>query len=125
VEPAPGIGIDVLEIGRLERALERRPRLLERVFRPGEIETARSRARPARHLAARFAAKEAALKALGLGGLRLRDVEVIGGAQTPPRVALHGAAAESARRQGVELRLSLAHERELAVAVVHAVEPPR
>ena len=65
--PAPGIGIDLIEIERLERALERRPGLLERLFRADEIEACATRARPGRHLAARFAAKEAALKALGIG----------------------------------------------------------
>ena len=55
-----GSGIDLLEIGRLERALERRPRLAERLFTDGELADARSRRRPGRHLAARFAAKEAA-----------------------------------------------------------------
>jgi holo-[acyl-carrier protein] synthase len=60
------IGIDLIEIGRLERALERRPRLAERLFSPAELEFASARARPGRHLAARFAAKEATVKALGL-----------------------------------------------------------
>ena len=117
---APGIGIDLIEIERLERALERRPRLRERIFFPGEIEAADSRARPARHLAARFAAKEAALKSLGVGGLRLREVEVIGGGNSPPRLVLHGEVAAEARRRGVELAVSLSHSRDLATAIVVA-----
>ncbi len=115
-----GIGIDLIEIERLERAIERRPRLAERVFSPGELEQSRSKARPARHLAARFAAKEAALKALGLGGLRLHEVEVEGGGDEPPRLRLHGEAAEVASREGVELSVSLTHSREMAAAVVRA-----
>ena len=74
--PAPqpaGIGIDLLEIGRLERALERRPQLAERLFTDGELAYARSRHRPGRHLAARFAAKEAAVKALGGPAVPPRD----------------------------------------------------
>ncbi len=118
MQAAPGIGIDLLEIKRLERALERRPGLLERVFHPGEVSASRSRARPGRHLAARFAAKEAALKALGIGGLALHDVEVAGGIDEPPRLLLHGGAEAEARRQGVELAVSLSHSRELATAVV-------
>ena len=114
------IGIDLLEIDRLERALERRPGLRERVFHPGEIEQAGGRARPARHLAARFAAKEAALKALGIGGLALHDVEVTGGGTDPPRLVLHGRAEAAAREQGVELEVSLTHSREIAAAVVVA-----
>jgi holo-[acyl-carrier protein] synthase len=117
---APGIGIDVIEIERLERALERRPRLAERLFSPAELEFAGSRPRPGRHLAARFAAKEAAVKALGLGGLRLAEVEVAGGGSEPPRLILHGSAAEAARRDGIELAVSLTHSREIAAAVVSA-----
>ncbi|MDX6581313.1 MAG: holo-[acyl-carrier protein] synthase [Solirubrobacterales bacterium] len=119
----PGIGIDLIEIERLERAIERRPRLAERVFSAGELEQARGKARPGRHLAARFAAKEAALKALGLGGLRLHEVEVEGGGDEPPRLRLHGEAAELAAREGVELSVSLTHSRELAAAVVRADRP--
>ena len=114
----PGIGIDVIEIARLERALERRPRLRERVFSAAELEHADGHRRPARQLAARFAAKEAALKALGIGGLRLHEVEVRGGGNEPPALVLHGEAAEAARRQHVRLAVSLSHEREVAVAVV-------
>jgi holo-[acyl-carrier protein] synthase len=123
-EPAPahateaGIGIDLIEIERVERALERRPRLAERIFRPSELAYARSRSRPGRHLAARFAAKEAAVKALGTGPLGLRDVEVVAGA--PPALSLHGRAAIAAHRSGLELRVSMTHSRDLAAAVVRA-----
>ena len=61
---APGIGIDLLEIERLERALERRPRLALRLFTDAEREYAQARARPGQHLAARFCAKEAVYKAV-------------------------------------------------------------
>jgi holo-[acyl-carrier protein] synthase len=124
VQGAPGIGIDLIEIDRLERALARRPNLLQRVFLPGEIDASRLRARPARHLAARFAAKEAALKALGLGGLRLHEIEVTGGGDSPPQLRLHGAAARAAETMGVELAVSLSHSRELATAVVVARPRP-
>ena len=116
-----GIGIDLLEIGRLERALERRPRLAERLFTDGELAYARSQHRPGRHLAARFAAKEAALKALGGGALPLREIEVTGGDRDAPRLRLHGRAAALAGRRGVELQVSLTHSRELAAAAVLAV----
>jgi holo-[acyl-carrier protein] synthase len=113
------VGVDLIEIERLERALERRPRLAERIFHPAELAES-ERGRPGRHLAARFAAKEAALKALGIGGLGLRDVEVVGGGDSAPTLRLHGRAAEAAERQGVELEVSLTHSRELAAAVVVA-----
>ena len=86
-----GIGIDLLEIDRLERALERHPRLAERLFSDGELDYAADRARPGRHLAARFAAKEAVAKALGLSGFGLREIEVVAG--EPPTVRLSGRAA--------------------------------
>lgn len=117
------IGVDVIEIERLERALERRPRLAERIFSEEELSFARARRRPGRHLAARFAAKEAAVKALGIGGLALHEVAVTGGGDEPPRLVLSGRAAAAADEQGVELRVSLSHSRELAVASVIATPP--
>jgi holo-[acyl-carrier protein] synthase len=113
----PGLGIDLIEIDRLERALDRHPRLAGRLFSDGELAYAAARRRPGRHLAARFAAKEATIKALG-GRLAPREVEVIGG--EPPRLRLHGRAAERAGVLGGELRLSLTHARGEAAAVVVA-----
>jgi holo-[acyl-carrier protein] synthase len=115
-----GIGIDLIEIERLERALERRPGLADRVFLSGELAYAKSRRRPGPHLAARFAAKEAALKALGVGGVALREIEVEGGDREPPRLRLHGRAAEEAERRGLTLAVSLTHSRGMAGAVVIA-----
>ena len=72
-----GVGIDLLEIERMERALARHPRLADRLFTGAEQTYAAAKARPARHLAARFAAKEAVVKALGLtGGFSLREIEL-------------------------------------------------
>jgi holo-[acyl-carrier protein] synthase len=113
----PGIGVDLLEIDRMERALERYPRLAERIFTPAEREYATARARPGRHLAARFAAKEAVVKALGLGaGFGLREVEVVAG--EPPTVRLSGKAAEAAADRAVDI--SLTHSRDNAAAVAIA-----
>ena len=105
----PGAGIDLLEIDRLETALERRPRLAERFFTPEERAYAASRARPGQHLAARFCAKEAVAKALRLEAWSWRDIEVTAG----PDVALHGALAGL----GAEVELSLTHSRTMAGAV--------
>lgn len=111
---ASGVGIDLLEIERLERALQRHPRLAERVFTEAERDYAAARARPGRHLAARFAAKEAVVKALGLsGGFGLRDIEVVAG--EPPSVRLCGRAAAAAN--GDQLAISLTHSRDHAAAV--------
>jgi holo-[acyl-carrier protein] synthase len=115
-----GVGLDLLEIDRLERALERRPGLAERLFTDGEREYAAARGRPAQHLAARFCAKEAVAKALGLEAWSWRDVEVVGGAARAPSVRLHGAVAERARELGVDIQISLTHTRTNAGAVAIA-----
>jgi holo-[acyl-carrier protein] synthase len=113
------IGIDLLEIERLEVALARRPRLAARLFTESELADARTRHRPGRHLAARFAAKEAAIKALGTS-VPARDVEVEGGGDASPRLRLHGRAAALAEERGLELHVSLTHSRDMAAAVVLA-----
>ena len=106
-----GVGIDLLEIERMERALERRPRLAERLFTDAERAYAAERARPGQHLAARFCAKEAVAKALALEWWNARDIEVVseGG---PPRIVLHGVLAG---RPAVQV--SLTHSRTTAAAV--------
>jgi holo-[acyl-carrier protein] synthase len=116
-----GVGIDQLEIDRLERALARRPRLALRLFTDGERAYAAGRARPAQHLAARFCAKEAVAKALALDAWSFTDVEVVGGGG-PPRVLLHGAVARRARELGVaDVQVSLTHTRRDAAAVAIAL----
>ena len=112
-----GIGIDLLEIDRLERALARRPRLAQRLFTDQELEYAAAHARPVQHLAARFCAKEAVAKALGLGGWAFRDVEVVA-TGAAPAVRLTGAPAERAR--GRDVSISLTHTRTTAGAVAIA-----
>jgi holo-[acyl-carrier protein] synthase len=114
-----GVGLDLLEIERLERALERRPRLAVRLFTERERAYAARRARPGQHLAARFCAKEAVAKALGMEGWSFRDVEVIGDGG-PPEVLLHGAVQARAQKLGVEVRVSLTHTGAQAGAVAIA-----
>jgi holo-[acyl-carrier protein] synthase len=114
----PTIGLDLLEIARLERALQRHPGLAQRVFREGELTYAATRARPGMHLAARFCAKEAVGKALGMDAWELRDVEVVSPAGGGvPEVALHGSVAQRARELGGAVRISLTHTDEQAGAV--------
>jgi holo-[acyl-carrier protein] synthase len=116
----PGIGLDLLEIDRLEAALARRPTLATRLFTDGERAYAAQRARPGQHLAVRFCAKEAVAKALELDAWSWRDIEVVseGG---PPRVVLHGPLAGLAAHVDV----SLTHSRGTAgaVAVVRPAAP--
>jgi holo-[acyl-carrier protein] synthase len=106
------VGIDLLEIERMEEALARRPGLALRLFTDGERAYAARRARPGQHLAARFCAKEAVAKALRLEAWNPRDIEVVGeGAHTA--IALHGALAAL----GVHVEVSLTHSKATAGAV--------
>jgi holo-[acyl-carrier protein] synthase len=112
-----GVGIDVVQVDRLARALTRTPRLGERLFTEGERAQSRTES-----LAARFAAKEAVAKALGApGGLRWRDAEVVSDPSGRPRLLLHGAVAEEAASQGITTwHLSMSHDGGVATAVVVA-----
>jgi len=118
-----GVGLDVVETARVARALANHgARFTERVYTAAELADCASRADRVEALAARFAAKEACLKALGTGwvtGLSLRHVEVVSRADGPPELRLHGAASERMAQRGARrVHLSLSHEPGLAAAVV-------
>ena len=115
-----GVGIDLLEISRLERALARRPALAERLFTDAERAYAAGKPRGgAQHLAARFCAKAAVSKALAMDVFRPREIEVLGTGGAPA-LALHGAVAARAVELDVELRVSLTHTGVTAGAVAVA-----
>ena len=120
-----GIGVDMLEIERMEQVMRRRPSFVRRVFTEEERAYCDASARPAEHYAARFAAREAVLKALGTGfsgGVGLRDVSVTRDAAGRPQALRTGRAAQIARERGVrEIALSISHTREVAVANALAV----
>ncbi len=117
-----GIGTDLLDVGRMARELAREgDGFRDDVFTPSEVAYCLSKAYPARHFAARFAAKEACWKALGGpgGGASLRDVEVERSADGPPALVLTGRAREKADGLGVTRALvSLTHPTTLASASV-------
>ena len=118
-----GTGVDITEVTRVREALERfGDRFLRRVFTPAEVEYCASKRNNAERLAARFSAKEAALKALGTGlrhGITWRDVEVRRQPGGRPTVAFSGVAAKFAVRLGVKhISLSLSHTAEQAIAMV-------
>lgn len=120
-----GIGIDLVAVDRIARVLRRRgERFLARVYTAGELAACPPGEQYARRLAARFAAKEAALKALGTGlagGIRWREIEVRRAAGGRPEIVLHGRAAEYAAGLGVSrMHLSLSHDGPFAAAVVVA-----
>jgi holo-[acyl-carrier protein] synthase len=113
------VGLDLIEIARIERALARYPRFVERVFTDAERAYCESRPNPPQHYAARFAGKEAVGKALGFGVARAfawRDVEIAG--RPKPSVRLSGRVAALAANAGAgSIDLSLTHSRELAAAI--------
>ena len=116
-----GVGIDLTPIDRIERVLGRYDgRFQERVFTGDERVYCMARARPAEHFAARFAAKEALLKALGVPpGLQWHELEVVSEPERPPRLVIRGAALRAATAMGVKrLHLSLTHAGGQAAAVV-------
>jgi holo-[acyl-carrier protein] synthase len=118
-----GTGIDIAEVPRIRAALERHgQRFLNRVFTEGEIQYCESKANRVERYAARFAAKEAGMKAIGTGwnhGVRWRDIEVARQPGGRPTLLLHGKAAEFAARLGAtNIALSLTHTAEQAMAQV-------
>ncbi|MDR1422936.1 MAG: holo-ACP synthase [Coriobacteriales bacterium] len=122
--PLAGLGVDLIEIERMERALARTPRLRERIFSEGERVYADAKARPVVHYALFFAAKEAVLKALGCGfaGVGFTDVEVGHDRAGRPLSLLHGRALTLAKEQGiVEMQLSLSYTHQVGVASAVAI----
>jgi holo-[acyl-carrier protein] synthase len=117
-----GLGFDATDIPRIADVFARYGnRFLQRVFTAGEIAYCTRRRNPVPHLAARFAAKEAAMKALGTGhsrGVLWRDLEVVR-VSGPPQLRFHGGAAARAQRMGVQSSLlTLTHSESLAMAQV-------
>lgn len=121
-----GVGLDLCEVERMARTLARTPSFAARVFTEGERAVCGRRRNAAEGYAARFAAKEAVLKALGagLGSCPLRDIEVVRADSGAPEVALHGKAADLAAAAGVaRWHLSLTHTAATAAAVAVAEAP--
>ena len=123
-----GVGVDAVDVARFRRVLDRRPGFAARCFTESEQSDATRSADTAQSLAARFAAKEAVMKALGtgLGSFALTDVEVCrtpgrGATRNAPYLLLHGGAAALAGTQGADrLHLSLTHTDDVAIAFVVA-----
>jgi holo-[acyl-carrier protein] synthase len=118
-----GTGIDITEVPRVAEAISRfGERFLRRIYTEGEIRYCESKANRIERYAARFAAKEASMKALGTGwshGIRWRDIEVYREPGRRPTIRFHGKAAEFAARMGVKnAALSLSHTIEQAIASV-------
>ncbi len=111
-----GIGVDIVDLVRFTRAVSRTPRLVERLF------TAAERELPVHSLAARFAAKEALIKALGDSvGVRWHDMEVVSDSERNPEFVLRGRVADIARERRISsIHLSMTHDAGVACAFVVA-----
>jgi holo-[acyl-carrier protein] synthase len=122
-----GLGIDLCEVDRIARALERHgSRFLVRLFREGEVRRPPSSPAFAVHVAGLFAAKEAAMKALGTGmrGVAFREISVVRRPGGPPQLALHARAAARGELLGAAAaHVTITHTKELAAAVVLLLGP--
>jgi holo-[acyl-carrier protein] synthase len=122
VVPDPRVGVDLVDVDDFAARFEGREAMLAEVFTEGELTYCRGQRHPWRHLAARFAAKEAVLKALtsGLSGaMQWRDIEVSRDPAGTPRVLVTGATGDALSRQGLRAAsVSLSHARSIAIAVV-------
>ena len=115
------IGIDIIDIGRVEKIARRTPRFLHRVFTDQELEYCLQKKNPYPSLAARFAAKEAVRKLdqAFISGIRFQEIEVLIGENGKPYIALHGTALARSREKGLgTFSLSLAHAENQAIAAV-------
>lgn len=118
-----GLGVDLCEIARMERAISRHPTFRDRVFTPEEIAYCDSRARPAESFAGRFAAREATIKALGgYRGRRWQDISVTRDPSGAPSIRLDGNAKRRADALGItDVLITFTHEKTNAVAFAIAV----
>lgn len=120
-----GVGVDMVEVVRMRTILDRTPSFRDKAFSSQEIAYCASKANPAMHFAARFAAKEAVVKALGTGfaaGIGLHDIEVVVSEKGRPAVVLSGRALEVAQDSSItDIEISLSHTETEAVAFVVAI----
>ncbi len=117
-----GVGIDIIEVARIAEQIEKESGLKERLFTKGEIAYCESKASRVQNFAARFAAKEAFMKALGTGwrnGIAFTDIEIVNDPLGQPELQVHGKAREIANERIITaMRVSLAHLKETAIAIV-------
>ena len=114
-----GLGVDIVEIARMRKIIDRSPAFVEKVYSAAERAYCDSHAHPEVHYATRFAAKEAVSKALGTGfsqGIGLKDIEICHRESGAPYAVLHGAAEKRRKELGGRLHVSVSHIQAIAVA---------
>lgn len=122
-----GLGVDLVDVDKMRRSLARTPSLVDRLFTPAEVAYASQAADPSERFAARFAAKEAVMKALGvgIGASGWHDVEVVHSETGAPQLQVTGRAAELAAEKGIgQWLVTISHTEITAEAVVVAESPP-
>lgn len=117
-----GTGIDLIEVGRIKKQVEKGKRFSKRIFTQKEIEYCEQKRNRAQNYAARFAAKEAFLKAIGTGwrnGMKFKDIEIVNNELGKPEIVLYGRAKSFAEENGLKnIQVSLSHLKDLAGAMV-------
>ncbi len=117
-----GIGTDIFEVSRIKAVMEQDKGFLTDVFTDDEISFCSKKKNLEQHLAARFSAKEAFLKALGTGwrfGIKFTDIEIVNDELGKPHIRLYGKADEQVKREGISvIHVSLSHVKEMVTAVV-------
>ena len=117
-----GTGIDIIEVGRIQKVMEKDIGFREKIFTPGEIEYCEGMKNKYQHYAARFSAKEAFLKAIGTGwrfGIHFADIDIYHDEFGKPLIRLYGKAEEFIKQEGITaIHVSLTHIKETAAAVV-------
>lgn len=117
-----GVGIDIIEVARVGRLIEKDKGFKERVYAPGEIDYCEAKKNKAQNYAARFAAKEAFMKALGTGwrgGLAFHQIEVVNNEWGKPEIVLHGQAKLLVEKEGItNINISISHIKDFASSIV-------
>ncbi len=117
-----GIGTDIIEIARINRAIERNPGFCDKIFTQGEITYCETKANPGTSYAARFAVKEAFMKALGTGWnheVAFKDIETISMDDGAPRLLIHGNTRIAVEKREINaMHVTISHEKDYAVATV-------
>jgi holo-[acyl-carrier protein] synthase len=117
-----GIGTDIIEVNRIERLLAKQERFKERIFTQGEIEYCEHKKNKAQNYAARFAVKEALLKAIGTGwrkGVVFKEIDVVNNEKGKPELVLSGTVKKITKEMGVtNIQVSISHLEDLAIGVV-------
>ena len=117
-----GVGTDIIEVNRIEKLLSKQKKFKERIFTPGEIAYCEHKVNSAQNYAARFAVKEAFLKAIGTGwreGVAFKEIEVVNNEKGKPELVLSGNAKQITDEMGVtNIQVSISHLKDLAIGFV-------